>query len=380
MYLSIIILIGIIVLLFGYIKFHIDLHFSPDERKWYEKVRFLFPILVIPVFGGIYYFWNIYPEILSDRDSQVVSLETNFNLPWTVEGLLISQNPIEDISKFEEIGTKYGAFGDSYGSLNTLFTGFAFSGLIISIFIQLLELRQTRKELSGQNKALTGQEIQSKKQTSILENQYKLTSFQHIEAIKQNFYHQFYALMEERRFRLQNLAVHRDLAYDPKTNRDVFANNYKELGIPAFKVYLQQIEKKLSNTMGKVKADKNKNPIFINQLNMSFDSLKFSQISSIINLTDNLLTTIKSLNGNIPTDQKIDIENYLNLIASSLYPEEAAIIFWYGIISPGWKELIEETALLRYFSYGYADDLAPIFYNTKAFGENDHWKSIYKNL
>lgn len=214
MYLSIIILISTIVLLFGYIKFHIDLKLFPDKRKWYEKIRFLFPMLVIPIFGGIFYFWNIYPDILIDRDSQIVSKQTQTQLVWPIEGLFTPQSTTEEMSRFEEFGSKYGTFGDSYGSLNTLFTGFAFSGLIISIFIQLLELRQTRKELSGQKQALLGQQEEFKKQTQILANQQKIIDSQFIETQKQNFVNQFYSLLEQRNNLLKNLTLqHRDKSF-----------------------------------------------------------------------------------------------------------------------------------------------------------------------
>jgi len=42
------------------------------------------------------------------------------------------------------------AFGDSYGALNTLFSGLAFAGIIVSIFLQSKELRDTRKEMKSQ--------------------------------------------------------------------------------------------------------------------------------------------------------------------------------------------------------------------------------------
>ena len=44
-----------------------------------------------------------------------------------------------------------GTFGDMFGGLNTLFSGFAFAGIIISILIQQKELEQTNKELGIQN-------------------------------------------------------------------------------------------------------------------------------------------------------------------------------------------------------------------------------------
>lgn len=43
-----------------------------------------------------------------------------------------------------------GEFGDVYGALNTLFSGLAFSGVIISIVIQSAELRATRSEMKAQ--------------------------------------------------------------------------------------------------------------------------------------------------------------------------------------------------------------------------------------
>lgn len=41
-------------------------------------------------------------------------------------------------------------FGDSFGSLNTLFSGLAFAGIITSIFLQSQELRETRAEIRAQ--------------------------------------------------------------------------------------------------------------------------------------------------------------------------------------------------------------------------------------
>lgn len=43
-----------------------------------------------------------------------------------------------------------GTFGDSFGVLNTLFSGLAFSGIIVSIFLQSKELKETRGEIKAQ--------------------------------------------------------------------------------------------------------------------------------------------------------------------------------------------------------------------------------------
>lgn len=50
--------------------------------------------------------------------------------------------------------TGAGTFGDSYGALNALFSGLAFAGIVVSIFLQSRELAETRQELEGQKKVL----------------------------------------------------------------------------------------------------------------------------------------------------------------------------------------------------------------------------------
>ncbi|MGA6117407.1 hypothetical protein [Sphingobacterium anhuiense] len=64
--------------------------------------------------------------------------------------------------------------GDSYGALNTLFSGFAFAGIIISIFSQNQELKLQRKELRLQRREikLNREElIENRKELSIQSSQ-----------------------------------------------------------------------------------------------------------------------------------------------------------------------------------------------------------------
>jgi hypothetical protein len=63
-----------------------------------------------------------------------------------------------------------GEFGDVYGSLNTLFSGFAFSGVIITILMQSADLRSTREEMKGQG-------LQFKQQTEAMQKQVFESSF-----------------------------------------------------------------------------------------------------------------------------------------------------------------------------------------------------------
>lgn len=64
---------------------------------------------------------------------------------WAASALALYMS-VEDYSKS-------GTFGDSFGVLNTLFSGLAFAGIIVSIKMQNDEMREQRKELQKQKKA-----------------------------------------------------------------------------------------------------------------------------------------------------------------------------------------------------------------------------------
>lgn len=57
-----------------------------------------------------------------------------------------------------------GTFGDMFGAVNALFSGLAFAGIIIAIFLQRDELELQRRELSETRKELEGQKLQLERQ------------------------------------------------------------------------------------------------------------------------------------------------------------------------------------------------------------------------
>lgn len=361
MYLSIIILIGTIVLLFGYIKFHIDLKLFPDERKWYEKIRFLFPMLVIPIFGGIYYFWNIYPETLIDRDTQLASNKVSTQLAWTIEGLLTPQSSPEPMTKFEEIGSKYGTFGDSYGSLNTLFTGFAFSGLIISIFIQLLELRQTRKELSGQKTALLGQQEEFQKQTQILENQQKIIDNQFKESQKQNFANQFHALLEQRNNLLNNLTLHEE---DKLFSGHIIVSKFAEK--------FREVRNKL--------VEENNTPKYFEEMWDDFNFKTFGyhdyQLQKYLEIYEIIFYTI----DNSPSLSDSDNLYYKNVTKALLGMDERALLIWTGLFSRKINKMCCNNSL---FDQIYHKKLIPIItkhYTIESVGNFTKWHEEFEKI
>ncbi|WP_182310702.1 putative phage abortive infection protein [Aeromonas media] len=64
--------------------------------------------------------------------------------------------------------SEMGVFGDSYGALNTLFSAFAFTGIIASIYFQREELKATREELEATRNEMKNQGEQFEAQTNAI--------------------------------------------------------------------------------------------------------------------------------------------------------------------------------------------------------------------
>ncbi len=83
------------------------------------------------------------------------------------------------------IPEKYGSIGDSYGALNTLFSGLAFAVLIVALLLQKRELGLQREELKATRDELKGQKEQMRAQNEQLRQQtfentfFKMLSLHH---------------------------------------------------------------------------------------------------------------------------------------------------------------------------------------------------------
>ena len=64
-----------------------------------------------------------------------------------------------------------GAYGDTFGSVNALFTGFAFLVLIVTMVLQKWELEAQREELESTREELEGQKVQLANQSETLQLQ-----------------------------------------------------------------------------------------------------------------------------------------------------------------------------------------------------------------
>lgn len=85
----------------------------------------------------------------------------------------------------------FGTFGDTFGALNTLFSGLAFATLIITLFLQRKELQEQRKELTAQREEIT-------KANEIAESQRNITKQQSELLAQQSFYSLLFKLLDEK--------------------------------------------------------------------------------------------------------------------------------------------------------------------------------------
>ena len=105
---------------------------------------------------------------------------------WIVSALIIlrviSFHPEGD----ETIWAVRGTFGDMFGAVNALFSGFAFAGMIITLILQRKEFALQREELSNSIKALEGQKQELQQQKEVMKMQQKVAN---IQCFENGFFH-----------------------------------------------------------------------------------------------------------------------------------------------------------------------------------------------
>lgn len=103
--------------------------------------------------------------------------------------------------------TNFGTFGDTYGALNTLFSGLAFSTLIITLILQRKELQLQRKAVQDQHLEIQRSNQIADQQRIIADQQATLINEQIREAQRQNFYTLLFKFFDEKNNRKQRLIV-----------------------------------------------------------------------------------------------------------------------------------------------------------------------------
>ena len=106
-----------------------------------------------------------------------------------------------------------GEFGDMFGAVNALFSGFAFLGIVVAIFLQKNELELQRAELEQTRGELAGQREQLELQNA---------TFQ-----QQSFDNKFFQMLALHRSIVEGIDM--DYGGTKKTGRDCFVAYYRDL-------------------------------------------------------------------------------------------------------------------------------------------------------
>lgn len=296
-------------------------------------------LYALGVGATVFMLWFFYPAILTRLDQCYTNHKTQ---PQTTS----DQNKTSQ-SYFQDIGNKYGTYGDSYGSLNTLFSGLAFTAVFFSLLAQSRALKQSKRDFDEQQ-----EEIQM-----------------------QNFANQFHAMMEERRFRIEHLKIYTDSdKSNPETQFKVFktySSFFKAIAIR----FLGNKEDNPFIKTGNIE-------VFITATNQHFskvwkdyekNSLRSYAVGNYFNLIFSICDFIN--------DSNISIENkikYKKILIEYLTPYEVAVLLIFGLCTLERKKDIEDNELLSSVYSSDLKDLAIHYYDKKAFGDNTDWLEAYE--
>jgi len=268
-------------------------------------------------------------------------------LAWSIYPLILHNlNPNVTSNGFAE-------FGDSYGALNTLFSGLAFAGIIISLYIQSKDLKLNREDLklTRDELELTRGEIRG--QTEQLEAQANYMKLQNEQIVKQSFESTFFQMLN-----LHN-EITRSMIIESFTGEDI-------VGRKAFKKFISMYYYKQEDSIRaaiKTGRDNSFEGFYSEFYEEHQDSLGhyFRNVYQILKLIDN-------------SDIK-DKKNYTNILRAQLSTYELAMLLLNCLSSYGkvaHKPFIEE--------YAFFEHLPKIFeipiilytdYDRKAYGKTN---------
>ncbi|HHG5269973.1 putative phage abortive infection protein [Acinetobacter baumannii] len=336
-----------------------------DQKKPFYK-NYLVIILFGIIFSWflIYYVWASYPSRII-KDDTVNSKDLPANIWKGIPYLPPKEKEIEGNSYYSALGSTYGTYGDMYGSLNTLFSGLAFATLIISLLLQMLELRETRKELANQSKALLDQKTEFSAQTKILEkqadinaNQQKIIDAQFKETQKINFLNHFYKLIDEKNLLLNNLTM-------PNGENTISGHSVFSACLPTF-----------------IKVTKNYDPTKHNKDYFSenwkefiiekYGSINY-QITSYFKIYRIILHTIHTSKSITDSEKKYYIDAFR--MFTSL--EELTVLMWISISDKKLNLLCNQFSLLSGLYHKNIEETGANFFQYEAF-KTKTWEDIFK--
>ncbi|MFW1857904.1 coiled-coil domain-containing protein [Acinetobacter defluvii] len=330
---------------------------TPKNKDLTEFIAILGTLVII------FCIWASYPRILTamDEPTPPAKVTIPYKLPAVPE-----QTENTDKTKFENVGEKYGTYGDSYGSLNTLFSGLAFAVLIISLFMQRQELKAQREELAAQRGELTAQRKEAEQSNKIAEGQRKITEQQATlikqqidEAKVQNFYLIFLQYLSSLDTQLNKLKITKDtVSIQHDRIFEIFSKDFIESLENDFNYYETQDQKGevVSPILLTIQYGKT-----VNKNNIDLNNTQYLK---------HILMILNFINEN---KEHINTLPPINTLLAHISNEAILCFAWIAITrNPNLKFMIEEYGLLRELNHQLKPELIKsikIFFHEKAFRE-----------
>lgn len=234
--------------------------------------------------------------------------------------LVVRTWPIEEYSI-----AKAGTFGDSFGALNSLFTGLGFAGLLVTIFLQREDIKLTRVELSE-----TRSEIRLQSRT-----------FQ-----QQQFEESFYRLIGLYRENLSQLSIKSDVNLRVRIK-----------GIDALSHLQQKFDEACSAKRlmpFPTSADANGKDDYVYWLYKTSNAIFFRQtrytetLNAILSLIDNECF--------LPERR----ENYFQILSSQFTVYEVKFLFYQMFLNPDYQRLRDVIATSPSFQDRFISSSIPV--------------------
>lgn len=262
--------------------------------------------------------------------------------------------------------TNFGMFGDSFNILTSLFTGFAFAGVIISIRLQKEELKEVKKEFEEQTKALEKQQKEMAIQS--FDNKF----FQML-----NLFNNIIDSFREKEVTRNRTTIDYSgdkMRFHYPEERNIIEHEKREV--------LVRIKNILEKANFQTREDFQTK---FNGLNQQYDTtfkFYFINLYQVLKYIDMHLKDIK------------EAKNYTNIVRAQLSKDELVLLFYnaIGVIpfsEKKYKVLVEKYAFFEHLTY---EDLTKNSNNKKvidillkeydldAFGRNEDLKSIVSSL
>lgn len=304
---------------------------SPENPKQKTDKSLVELFGIIAALSIIFLIWFNYPSFINWMDTPSYKVQIPL-LPSAMVPTPLNPND------FNNIGERFGTYGDAYGSLNTLFSGFAFAILIISLFMQRQELKEQRKELAAQREEISKSNDIAEQQKLITDQQAKLIQQQVMDAQRQNLNEIFFRYLDEKNDKEKNLKI---------------GGSNPTIGGECFVKYRENLESYLITQhfqFDTIQDEISRHSVLKNLL-----ISEFLQREVITKYTFNrsayfnfYIFIINFLEKNADI---IDVNYYVEILLSYATQDELVCLVWYGLLHIELNTIIKKYSIHRKISY-----------------------------